>query len=92
MSMATAKSTWAKASEYLTERLDTLKAKSRCPNLTIIADEAGLKPYRLYKLQKQPWVMKMGEQRMLMLVFKKYGVEFDPMLGIGGATNAAVVY
>lgn len=80
-----AKSKQKIAMENFKKQIDMLSAAAGIPNLLRLSAEAGMKEYRLYKLLKQPWMMKVGEQWLLSAIFEKYGLTFDPTLGIGGA-------
>ena len=83
---------WREGDNSFRRQVDTLKATSGIHNLMILSSEAGLKRQRLNKLVEQPNLMRVSEIRLLMILFRKYGMELDVVSAMGGARNAAVVY
>ena len=85
----TSKSVWQKADDNFREQLDLLKVKSRVSNFHQLSLEAGMPAQRINRLREQPRLMRKFEERQLMILFKKYGLEYDVTLGMGGVLNAA---
>ena len=83
---------WREGDNSFRRQVNTLKAVSGISNLMILSSEAGLKRQRLNKLVEQPNLMRVSEMRLLMILFRKYGMELDVVAAMGGARNAAVVY
>lgn len=78
----TSKSVWQKADDNFREQLDLLKVKSRVSNFHQLSLEAGMSKQRINLLRKQPRMMRKFEERLLMSLFKKYGLEYDVTLGM----------
>lgn len=83
--MATQKTTWQEADDSFRKQVRMLQAKAGIPNLRILAEKAGLKQQRMYTLVDQPRMMRVGEIRLLMILFRKYGMELNVPDAIGGA-------
>jgi hypothetical protein len=49
-----------------------------------LSAEAGLKRQRLNKLIEQPNLMRISEVRLLMILFRKHGMELDVASVAGG--------
>lgn len=84
MAVAT-KSVWQQADDNFCKQISMLKAVSGISNMMELSAKAGLKRQRLNKLVDQPRLMRISEMRLLIILFRRYGLEFDVMGVTGGA-------
>ena len=77
-------SKWQNADNSFRRQINVLKAVSGTHNLMALSAEAGLKRQRLNKLIEQPNLMRLGEVRLLMILFRKHGMELDVASVAGG--------
>ena len=80
-----AKTRWQKADDNFREQIDLLMVKMRTKNKALVADEAGIKRNSFYERYLHPRTLRLCEQRLLMILFEKYGLRFDVTLGEGAA-------
>lgn len=80
------KSRWQLADENFREQIDLLMVKMRTRNKADVADEAGLRRSSFYSRYDHPRTLRISELRLLMILFEKYGLKFDPTMGEGAAT------
>jgi hypothetical protein len=75
---------WREGDNSFRRQVDTLKAASGIHNLMILSSKAGLSRQRLNTLVNQPNLMRVSEIRLLMILFRKYGMELDVVAALGG--------
>lgn len=79
------KSRWQLADDNFRQQIDLLMVKMRTKNKADVADEAGIKRNSFYNRYEHPRTLRVFEVRLLMIVFEKYGLRFDPTMGEGAA-------
>lgn len=81
------KTRWQLADENFREQIDLLMVRMRTKNKADVADEAGISRSNFYARYAHPRTLRLFEVRLLMMLFEKHGLRFDPTLGEG--TEAA---
>lgn len=79
------KSRWQLADDNFREQIDLLMVRMRTKNKADVADAAGIKRNSFYNRYEHPRTLRVFEVRLLMIVFEKYGLRFDPTMGEGAA-------
>lgn len=79
------KSRWQLADDNFREQIDLLMVRMHTKNKADVADAAGIKRNSFYNRYEHPRTLRVFEVRLLMIVFEKYGLRFDPTMGEGAA-------
>lgn len=87
---AGAKSRWQTADEKFRLQIDMLLVKMRTKSKAVLAAQAGIRPGTMYEYYRKPRLIRMGDLRLLMIQFERYGMSLDASDVVGGACNAAV--
>lgn len=81
--MAQGKTIWQLADENFRKQIDTLMVAMRTDDKKDIAREIGISGSTFYMRYEHPRTMRVGEMRMLSILFEKHGLKFDMTLGVG---------
>lgn len=74
---------WRSADENFRQQIRQLMARMGVRNLNTVADEAGIKPSTFRNRFDAPSSLLKREERMLSVLFERYGMAYDATLGEG---------